>query len=54
MLILHNHQNTNEKKILSYKIYMYNYDSKHVRAFQCRANKFPYNDFTIICEEETK
>ena len=40
--------------VLLYKIYTRNHGSKHVRAFQCKADKLPYDDFTIICKEEAK
>ena len=42
-----------DKLVLLYKIYTRNHGSKHLRAFQCRADKLPYDDFTIVCKEET-
>ncbi|MBN2318390.1 MAG: hypothetical protein JXR49_04900 [Acidobacteria bacterium] len=41
-----------DKLELSYKIYMRNVDIKGVRTFQCRADRLPYDDFTVVCAEE--
>ena len=43
-----------DELVLLYKIYTYNPDSRHVRAFQCRADRLPHNDFTVKCKEEIK
>ena len=43
-----------DKLVLLYTIYTRNHGSKYVREFQCRADRLPYDDFTIVCKEEIK
>ena len=43
-----------DKLELSYRIYMRNLDIKGVRTFQCRADRLPYDDFSVTCKEETE
>jgi cell division protein FtsB len=40
-----------DKLVLLYKIYTRNHGSKHIREFQCKADKLPFDDFTIECHE---